>query len=47
MLRPAAPQEGDESLPEMNEENNPEEEQESESPAEGDALEGEVNGSNQ
>ena len=47
MLRPAAPQEDEEPFSEMNEENDPEEEQEAELPAEGDALEEEVNGSNQ
>jgi hypothetical protein len=46
MIRPAAPQD-DVSISEMNEENDPKEEQEQESPAEGDALEGEVNGTNQ
>lgn len=48
LLRPAAPQEIEEALPEINEETtNPEEEQESEEPVEGDVLEGESNGSNQ
>lgn len=47
MLRPAVPQESEESYPETIEENRPEDTQESESPAEGDVLEGEVNGSNQ
>ncbi len=47
MLRPAAPQEDEEPYIEMIEENDPEEEQESELPVEGDALEEEVNGSNQ
>lgn len=47
MLRPAAPQEDEQPFTEMNEENDPEKEQEAELPAEGDALEEEVNGSNQ
>ena len=47
MLRPAAPQGSEEDFPGTIEENNPEGEQDVESPVEGDALEGEVNGSNQ
>jgi len=47
MLRPAAPQGSEEDFPGTIEENNPEGEQEVVSPVEGDALEGEVNGSNQ
>ncbi len=47
MLRPAAPQGSEEDFPGMIEENNPEEGQDAELPVEGDALEGEVNGSNQ
>ena len=47
MPRPAAPQESEESLPEMIEENAPTEGQEAEPSAEGDVLEGETNGSNQ
>ncbi len=47
MLRPAAPQGSEEDFPGTIEENNPEGEQDVVSPAEGDALEGEVNGSNQ
>jgi len=47
LLRPAAPQGSEEDFPGMIEENNPEEEQEAELPVEGDALEGEINGSNQ
>lgn len=45
-IRPAASQDGEESVPEMNEENGPGNEQESEQPAESDVLEGEVNGKN-
>ena len=47
MLRPAAPQGSEEDFPGTIEENNPEGEQDVVSPFEGDALEGEVNGSNQ
>ena len=47
MLRPAAPQGSESDFPGTIEENNPEEEQGSEPPVEGDVLEGEVNGSNQ
>ncbi len=47
MLRPAAPQGSEEDFPGTIEENNPEGEQDVVSPVEGDALEGEVNGSNQ
>jgi hypothetical protein len=47
MLRPAAPQGSEEAFPGTIEENDPEEEQGSEPPVEGDVLEGEVNGSNQ
>ena len=47
MLRPAAPQGSEEDFPGTIEENDPEEEQGSEPPVEGDVLEGEVNGSNQ
>ena len=47
MLRPAAPQGSEEDFPGTIEENNPEGEQDYVSPVEGDALEGEINGSNQ
>ena len=47
MLRPAVPQGSEEVFPGMIEENDPEGGQDVESPVEGDALEGEVNGSNQ
>jgi len=47
MLRPAAPQGSEEDFPGTIEENNPEGEQDVVSPVEGDALEGEINGSNQ
>ncbi len=47
VLRPAAPQESEEPFPKIIEEYDPEEEQEQKSPAEGDDLEGEVNGTNQ
>lgn len=47
MLRPAAPQGSEEDFPGTIEENNPEGEQDDVSPVEGDALEGEINGSNQ
>jgi hypothetical protein len=47
MLRPAAPQGSETDFPGTIEENDPEEEQGSEPPVEGDVLEGEVNGSNQ
>ena len=46
-MRPDAPQEREEALPEMTEEFNPEVEQEVEKPVEGEVLEGEVNGANQ
>ncbi len=47
MLRPAAPPQSEQPFPEMIEENNPAEAQETEPPAEGDVIEGEINGSNQ
>lgn len=47
VLRPAVPQERAEPFPEIFEENDPAEERESESPAEWDVLEGDVNGTNQ
>lgn len=47
MVRPDAPQEREEALPEMTEEFNPEVEQEVEKPVEGEVLEGEVNGAKQ
>ena len=47
MLRPVAPQGSEEDFPGTIEENYPEGEQDVDSPVEGDALEGEVNGSNQ
>jgi hypothetical protein len=48
MLRPAVPQQSEQPFPpDVNEETNPTEEQVSEPPAEGDVLEGEVNGTNQ
>ncbi len=47
MLRPTAPQGSETGLPEMIEQDNPEEGQEETEPAEGDDLEGDVNGSNQ
>jgi hypothetical protein len=48
IIRPGEPQEGEEqTLPEMNEETNPDEGQGIEPPVPGDATEGDVNGANQ
>ena len=47
MSRPAGSQETEEPIPEIIEENDPDDNQETEPPVEGDVLEGETNGSNQ
>jgi hypothetical protein len=47
VVRPGTPQESEQPVSEVNEENSQTPEQASEPPAEGDVLEGEINGTNQ